>query len=96
MKTNAASELAATPVKLGQDKRSWYRWVICGLLFFATTVNYIDRQIIGVLKPVLDKDLGWSEIDYSDIVLAFQLAYAVGYALGGRVMDRIGVRIGYS
>ncbi|MEK7674224.1 MAG: MFS transporter [Verrucomicrobiota bacterium] len=96
MKTSAASELVATPVKTGQAKRGWYRWVICGLLFFATTINYIDRQIIGVLKPVLDKELGWSEIDYSNIVLAFQLAYAVGYALGGRVMDQIGVRIGYS
>lgn len=50
-----------------------YRWVICALLFFAATVNYIDRQVIGLLKPTLQKDLGWSEIDYGNIVFAFQL-----------------------
>ncbi len=74
--------------------RGWYRWVICGLLFFATTINYIDRQVIGILKPTLAKELHWNEIDYSNVVLAFQTAYALGYLLGGRLMDRIGVRIG--
>jgi MFS transporter, ACS family, hexuronate transporter len=72
----------------------WHRWVICALLFFATTINYIDRQVIGILKPVLAKDLGWSEIDYSNIVFAFQAAYALGYLLAGRLMDRVGVRVG--
>lgn len=76
-------------------KRSWYRWVICGLLFFATTINYIDRQIIGILKPVLEKELHWSEIDYSNIVFSFQLAYAAGYAISGRIIDRIGLGLGY-
>ena len=56
----------------------WFRWGICGLLFFATTINYIDRQVIGMLKPELAKQLGWSEIDYSNIVFAFQVAYAIG------------------
>jgi ACS family hexuronate transporter-like MFS transporter len=73
----------------------WSRWGICALLFFATTLNYIDRQVIGILKPELAKQLGWNEIDYSNIVFAFQVAYAIGYAGAGRLMDRIGVRRGY-
>ncbi len=75
---------------------SHYRWWICGLLFFATTINYMDRQVIGVLKPELQARLGWNEIDYSNIVFAFQLTYAFGYLLAGRVMDKIGVRIGFA
>ena len=83
---------------LGQTSASsigWSRWGICALLFFATTLNYIDRQIIGILKPELSKQLGWSEIDYSNIVFAFQIAYALGYAGAGRLIDRIGVRLGF-
>lgn len=71
-----------------------YRWVVCGLLFASTTICYIDRQIFGLLKPVLDAELGWSETQYGDIVAAFSLLYAFGYLLGGRLMDRIGVRAG--
>ena len=52
----------------------WSRWGICALLFFATTLNYIDRQVIGILKPDLSRELGWSEIDYSNIIFAFQIA----------------------
>ncbi len=77
-------------------RRGWYRWVICGLLFFATTINYIDRQVIGILKNGLSAELHWSEIDFSNIVFAFQAAYAIGYAAGGRFMDRVGVRLGYA
>jgi ACS family hexuronate transporter-like MFS transporter len=73
-----------------------FRWGICALLFFATTINYMDRQIIGVLKPVMQKELGWNEIDYSNIVFAFQIAYAIGGLLAGRMMDVLGVRIGYA
>jgi len=73
----------------------WCRWGICALLFFATTLNYIDRQVIGILKPTLAKELGWNEIDYSNIVFAFQIAYAIGYAGAGRLIDRMGVRLGY-
>jgi len=83
---------------LGQTRAvsiGWSRWGICALLFFATTLNYIDRQVIGILKPELSKQLGWNEIDYSNIVFAFQIAYAIGYAGAGRLMDRIGVRLGY-
>src|SRR5438445_3086952 len=72
------------------------RWVICGLLFFAATVNYIDRQVIGLLKPTLQAELHWDEIDYSNIVFAFQLAYAAGLLLVGRVMDWLGTRRGFS
>src|SRR2546421_6262085 len=73
-----------------------FRWVICALLFFATTINYMDRQIMGVFKPVMQKELGWNEIDYSNIVFAFQIAYAIGGMLAGRMIDVLGVRIGYA
>jgi ACS family hexuronate transporter-like MFS transporter len=80
-----------------RSSRGWYRWVICGLLFFATTVNYIDRQVIAVLKAdTLMPEFGWTEVDYSRIVFAFQLAYALGYVLAGRMMDWIGVRRGFT
>ena len=71
------------------------RWYICGLLFFASTINYIDRQVIGLLKPVLEKDLHWNEADYSWIVAAFQLAYGLMMPLVGRLLDWVGMRIGY-
>jgi MFS transporter, ACS family, hexuronate transporter len=74
----------------------YYRWVICFLLFLAATVNYIDRQVIGILKPTLQGEFGWSELDYADIVFSFQLAYAIGLVLAGRVMDKLGVKTGFS
>ena len=73
-----------------------YRWFICGLLFFAATINYVDRQVIGILKPTLQAEFGWTEIDYADIVFAFQLAYAIGLLFAGRLMDRFGARIGFA
>ncbi len=72
-----------------------YRWKIVALLFFATTINYIDRQVIGILKPFIEKDLGWSEADYGYIVTAFQIAYAIGLLVSGRFLDKFGTRIGY-
>ena len=72
------------------------RWSICGLLFFATTVNYVDRQVLAILKPVLERDLGWSESDYGWIVSTFQLAYALMMPLAGRAMDWLGTRVGYA
>jgi ACS family hexuronate transporter-like MFS transporter len=72
------------------------RWTICALLFAATAINYIDRQMIGVLKPVLQRDLGWSEVQYADIVFWFQAAYAIGFLIMGRMIDRIGARAGYA
>lgn len=73
-----------------------YRWVICALLFFATTINYIDRQVIGILKPTLQTEIGWSEVEYSWIVFSFQAAYALGLLLAGNLMDRLGTRKGFS
>jgi ACS family hexuronate transporter-like MFS transporter len=73
-----------------------YRWRILALLFFATTINYIDRQVIGILAPYISDELGWSEVDYGYIVTAFQVAYGIGLVTMGRLLDRIGTRIGYS
>ncbi|WP_427968254.1 MFS transporter [Altererythrobacter sp.] len=71
-----------------------YRWGICALLFFVITINYIDRQVIGVLKPVIESEMGWSEVDYGNIVTAFQLSYGVGLLLVGRWLDAVGTRKG--
>jgi ACS family hexuronate transporter-like MFS transporter len=73
-----------------------YRWVICGLLFAATAINYVDRQMIGVLKPVLQGDFGWTESQYADVVFWFQAAYALGYIGMGRFIDFAGARFGYA
>lgn len=73
-----------------------YRWVIVALLFAATIINYVDRQMLGVLKPTLSTDLGWSEIDYANVVFWFQTAYAIGYIGFGRIVDLIGARLGYA
>lgn len=73
-----------------------YRWVIVALLFAACTINYVDRQMIGVLKPTLTKELGWSESDYADIVFYFQLAYAAAYLAFGKIADALGARVGYA
>ena len=73
-----------------------FRWVICGLLFFATTVNYVDRQVLGILSKDLKAGIGWTEVDYGNIVAAFNAAYAFGLLLAGRLMDRIGTRAGYA
>lgn len=73
-----------------------YRWVICALLFFATTINYVDRQVLGILAPTLGEEIGWSEKEYGGIVTAFQAAYAVGLLGMGRLMDWLGTRRGFS
>jgi ACS family hexuronate transporter-like MFS transporter len=73
-----------------------YRWVICALLFAATAINYVDRQMIGVLKPTISAELGWDDATYSYVIIWFQAAYAIGYVSFGWIIDRIGARIGYS
>src|SRR5258708_1382707 len=73
-----------------------YRWVICALLFFATTINYIDRQVLGILASPLQEELGWSESQYGWIAAAFTGAYAVGLVVVGRMMDRLGTQKGFS
>src|SRR5882757_8028435 len=85
-----AQDAPATAGRIGK-----FRWTICGLLFFAATINYIDRQVIGILKPTLQAQFHWSEIDYADIVFTFQLAYAVGFVFAGRLIDRVGTRVGF-
>src|SRR5919107_5804218 len=73
-----------------------YRWLIVSLLFFATTINYLDRQVIGLLKPILEKEFSWTETDFAHIVMAFTAAYAVGLITFGWVIDRIGTKLGYT
>src|SRR5579864_2160313 len=73
-----------------------FRWVICTLLFLGISKNYMDRQILGVLKTTLQHNLGWNEIDYANLVFAFQAAYAIGMLLVGRLIDRLGTRVGYA
>ena len=71
-----------------------YRWTICALLFFATTINYMDRQVLGILAPTLQREIGWSEAQYGAIISWFSTAYALGLLVAGRIMDRVGVRKG--
>lgn len=73
-----------------------YRWQIVALLFFATTINYLDRQVIGLLKPTLEKEFNWTESDYGNIVIAFQAAYALSLMAFGGIIDKIGTKLGYS
>jgi MFS transporter, ACS family, hexuronate transporter len=94
---NNVTEVAtAAPVESVGQRIGRYRWVICGLLFFATTVNYVDRQVLGILSKDLKAAIGWTEVDYGNIVAAFNAAYAFGLLLAGRLMDRIGTRAGYA
>jgi ACS family hexuronate transporter-like MFS transporter len=74
----------------------YFRWIICTLLLLGVTKNYMDRQVLGVLKTTLQHDLGWNEIDYGNLVFAFQTAYAIGMLVVGRIVDRLGVRLGYA
>jgi ACS family hexuronate transporter-like MFS transporter len=89
----------ATQPELARGVRpatSHMRWTICALLFFATTINYIDRQVFSILAPDLQRSIGWNEIEYGNIVTAFQAAYAIGLIVVGRMMDRFGTRKGFS
>ena len=86
-----ANEPGRTIVKAGL-----FRWIICTLLLLGVTKNYMDRQVLGVLKITLQHEFGWTEIDYGNLVFAFQAAYAVGLVTMGRVVDRLGTRLGYA
>lgn len=108
VRPTAASGLTATPASsegsaVAAAVRStiasrigYFRWVICALLLFGTTKNYMDRNVLGVLNVTLQRELGWNQIDYGNLVVAFQAAYAVGMLLTGRLMDRLGTRLGYA
>jgi len=73
--------MSSAPPIAAREAIGRYRWSICALLFCVITINYIDRQVIGVLKPLIEKDMGWSEVDYGNIVSAFQASYGVGMVL---------------
>jgi ACS family hexuronate transporter-like MFS transporter len=73
-----------------------YRWIVVVLVFLATTINYLDRQIIGLLKPILEIEFNWTETDYARIVMAFTAAYAIGLALSGWLIDKVGTKLGYT
>lgn len=93
----ARQDQSLPPVRPQDPSIGYQRWIICALLFFAATINYIDRQVIGILKPTLVKEFGWGdERIYAAIVFSFQLAYAIGLLLAGRVMDRMGTRRGFA
>lgn len=79
-----------------ENNQGRYRWVVVVLLFFATTINYLDRQIIGLLKPALETEFRWTETDYGHIVMAFSAAYAAGLLFFGKLIDRIGTKAGYT
>jgi MFS transporter, ACS family, hexuronate transporter len=101
-----ATPAAAKPPAPGPDSQAagshaiqgvrHYRWRVCALLLFATTINYVDRQVLGVLAPELQQQLGWNQIEYGYIVMAFQAAYAIGLLCAGAVIDRLGTRYGYA
>jgi ACS family hexuronate transporter-like MFS transporter len=91
--TAALTEGALTTVS---SRSGYFRWAICALLLFGTTKNYMDRQVLGVLKTTLQHDFGWNEIDYGNLVSAFQIAYAFGMVLAGGLIDRLGTRLGYA
>lgn len=81
---------------IGQTSVGNVRWLMCGLLFFAATVNYMDRQVIGLLKPTLQAQLGWSEIGYGRIIVSFQVAYGLSLVFIGKWIDRLGTRVGFA
>jgi ACS family hexuronate transporter-like MFS transporter len=86
---------SAAPIKVTAPPPGKYRWVIVWLLFAAMVINYVDRQAIGVLKPTLMEEFGWTETNYADIIFWFQASYAVSYLLWGRIVDKIGARWGF-
>jgi ACS family hexuronate transporter-like MFS transporter len=94
MKSNVKVDESGSEIPSG--KIGNYRWFIAFLLFGATTINYIDRQIFGLLKPELEKIFSWTETDYSRIVMSFTACYALGLLLYGKVIDRIGTKLGYT
>ncbi len=91
-----AEPIAEVPPVVEVRRQGYTRWIVCTLLLFATTINYIDRQVLGILAPTLQKDIGWNEVQYGYIVTAFQAAYAIGLLLVGRILDVIGTKLGFA
>lgn len=90
------TDQAEATVQQAAAKAGSYRWMIVALLFAATVINYVDRQMIGVLKPTLMEDLGWTEKDFAGVIIWFQFAYAIGYIAFGKIVDQVGARTGYA
>lgn len=84
------------PISSPSSPATRFRWVIGGLLFLATTINGIDRQILALLKPQLDTELGWTNAQYGQVNSAFQAAYAISYVVFGWFIDRVGIKLGYA
>lgn len=80
---------------MNQQSIGNYRWTICALLFFATTVNYLDRQVLSLLSPQLSKEFGWTNSDYANITAVFQFVYAISMIFAGRIVDKLGTKVGY-
>jgi len=91
MTPESSTALMPSPTAVGR-----YRWIVCAMLFFATTINYMDRQILSLLKPILDSQMGWTNQQFGAVNSAFQGAYAIGSLVFGWLIDRIGSKIGYS
>jgi ACS family hexuronate transporter-like MFS transporter len=81
---------------MGVNHQGRVRWTVCALLFFATTINYVDRSVLGILAPTLRTEIGWTDGDYGRISAAFTLAYAIGFLFAGWFIDRVGTRVGYA
>src|SRR6266487_2643898 len=94
MNNEIADTVSGGPKAFASD--GYIRWIICALLLLGTTKNYMDRQVLGVLKVTLQHDFGWNEIDYSNLVFVFQATYALGMVIVGRVIDRLGTRLGFA
>ncbi|MGA7719702.1 MAG: MFS transporter [Ignavibacteriaceae bacterium] len=93
--TDTSKEILDRENPYSNGKVGLYRWTICGLLFFATVIIYLDRQVFGILAPVLQKSIGWNEIEYGYIIAAFSGSYALGLLFVGRFIDKVGTKIGY-
>src|SRR6187402_1276863 len=94
MNQHSLGEQAISQKSIGQTMGN-YRWTICALLFFATTVNYLDRQVLSLLAPALSKEFGWTNSDYANITAVFQFVYAISMLFAGRVIDKLGTKWGY-
>ena len=92
--TGSGKESLVDSSETNPNRSDSYRWTICALLFVATTINYVDRQVLGILAPTLQRELHWTETDYGNIVSWFSFAYAFGFLVAGRIIDWIGVRRG--
>ena len=92
----ASAKLASTSSDANRASVGHRRWLICALVFFATTINYMDRTVLGLLAPVLQTTIGWNEAQYGYIVTAFQVSYALGLLVMGPLVDRLGSRVGYA